>query len=165
MGKDMNTQLIEMKHKWLLSKWEDNWPLHNIKYTNENYGGILFCRCWIGFKKTKTFLFIAAGTIKWFCLLEGNLAAAVTSKYTLLWPGNSTTRRYPAGNVVSLQCGSTVKNVYYCWKGPGFSSQYLFGGSQPFCTPVPRDLMPSSELWAHCTHVVHRNACRQNVYT
>lgn len=49
MDKDMKTQLIETEHKWLLSKWEDNWSLHNIKYTSKNYSEILFYRCWIGF--------------------------------------------------------------------------------------------------------------------
>lgn len=43
-------------------------------------------------------------------------------------------------------------------------SQYLHGGSQPFATPVPEDVMPSAGLYGHWTHgAIHTS--RQNFQT
>jgi hypothetical protein len=39
------------------------------------------------------------------------------------------------------------------------------GGSQPSVTPIPRDLMSSSGLWAPCMHVVHAIYIHTYIYT
>jgi hypothetical protein len=38
-------------------------------------------------------------------------------------------------------------------------------GSQPPGTPMPEALTPSSGVCEHCTQVVHRLSCRQNIST
>lgn len=36
--------------------------------------------------------------------------------------------------------------------------------SHVFATPAPGNLMLSSGILGHCTHVIHRHTCRQNVF-
>jgi hypothetical protein len=51
--------------------------------------------------------------------------------------------------------GSLVKSTYCSCRGPEIPSTYIVWliGLQPLITPAPRDLMPSSGLQRHCTHV------------
>lgn len=48
-----------------------------------------------------------------------------------------------------IEDGLEVKTPYCSSRGPRFSSQHLLGGSQPFVTPVPIDLMPPSASGMH----------------
>lgn len=50
--------------------------------------------------------------------------------------------------------GSRIKSTYCSWKG--LQAQFLapLSGSSQLCgTPAPRDLVPFSGLYGHCTHV------------
>lgn len=49
---------------------------------------------------------------------------------------------------------SVVKSTCCSCRGLRFDSQNLHGGPQPSVTPVPGDLMPSSELSKHQTHIL-----------
>ena len=44
-------------------------------------------------------------------------------------------------------------NTDLSYGGPGFNSQYPYGGSQPFLTLVPGDSTPSSDL--HRQYTLH----------
>jgi hypothetical protein len=43
-----------------------------------------------------------------------------------------------------------------------FNFQHLQGGSHLQVIPVPEALTPSFDLYHHCLHIVHRDACRHS---
>jgi hypothetical protein len=59
--------------------------------------------------------------------------------------------------------GSVVKSTDHPSRGSGFGFHHPHGGSQPSVTPVPKDLIPSSDLQGYCTQVVHTPACKKNI--
>lgn len=52
-----------------------------------------------------------------------------------------------------LERSSEVKGTFCSFRGPEFCSQHPQGGSQPPTISAPRDLMCSSVLFQHRTHV------------
>jgi hypothetical protein len=65
----------------------------------------------------------------------------------------------------SWRNGLMSKSTDYSIKGFGYSSKYPQGSSQPSVIPVPGDLIPSTDLFRHCTHVVHSHTCRPYTHT
>lgn len=82
------------------------------------------------------------------------ISAIATNSFTFLTE-DSIYRRYKprSGNVTTIEGwrGGSVKSTFYFWRGSRFNFQNL----QPFVTPFPRDLIPSSDLSWHqvCTYL------------
>ena len=79
--------------------------------------------------------------------------------------------------VLGLSPRSHARKVLWVWRQlpvvtdtscssgwPGFVGQHPHRGAQTPVTLVLGDLIPSSSLWEHCTHVVRIHACRQNTH-
>lgn len=60
---------------------------------------------------------------------------------------------------------SEVKNTACPLKGPGLTSQHLYGDRQLSVALAPGCLIPSFGHFVYCTHVIHSHVCGQNIYT
>lgn len=61
--------------------------------------------------------------------------------------------------------GSAAGSIPCSCKGPEFDSWYSHGSTESSVISLAEDLMPSSGICMHCTHMVHSHACKQNTHT
>lgn len=114
----------------------------------------------------------ACGTCQPLAFVPGTLCgqAHLVTVPKIIQPETGTRQRWLQGSPTnSLDMSHGIKNELESWSSgswlahPAEDPGSVSSGSQP--STAPGDQTPPSGLCGDCTHVVHRQKCRQNIHT